>query len=283
MGLLLVRYAEMGLKGPGIRRHFERVLIHNMMVALAQERVEAFIESQYGRLFVATGQPQEAATVLRRVFGISSLSVVNECTSDEGEIRKLSLEVAAPLLKDGGSFKVDARRNGTHPYTSMQLAARAGEEIFEALKPRGVHVDLHRPDLVVYVEVRDRRAYVFSEYLDGPGGLPMGSQGKVVAVIEMRRDALAAWMMMKRGCRALLLGDDAEALSILTRWDPEPRRISGNLVKEVRNSKASGVVVGWDLEEVESAPIMDVDVPVYHPLVGMSKEEIERRLEEISS
>lgn len=283
MGLLLVRYAEMGLKGPGIRRHFERVLIHNMMAALAQERVEAFIESQYGRLFVATGQPQEAATVLRRVFGISSLSVVNECTSDEGEIRKLSLEVAAPLLKDGGSFKVDARRNGTHPYTSMQLAARAGEEIFEALKPRGVHVDLHRPDLVVYVEVRDRRAYVFSEYLDGPGGLPMGSQGKVVAVIERRRDALAAWMMMKRGCRALLLGDDAEALSILTRWDPEPRRISGNLVKEVRNSKASGVVVGWDLEEVESAPIMDVDVPVYHPLVGMSKEEIERRLEEISS
>jgi thiamine biosynthesis protein ThiI len=283
MGLLLVRYAEMGLKGPGIRRHFERVLIHNMMAALAQERVEAFIESQYGRLFVATGQPQEAATVLRRVFGISSLSVVNECTSDEGEIRKLSLEVAAPLLKDGGSFKVDARRNGTHPYTSMQLAARAGEEIFEALKPRGVHVDLHRPDLVVYVEVRDRRAYVFSEYLDGPGGLPMGSQGKVVAVIERRRDALAAWMMMKRGCRVLLLGDDAEALSILTRWDPEPRRISGDLVKEVRNSKASGLVVGWDLEEVKSAPIMDVDVPVYHPLVGMSKEEIERRLEEISS
>jgi len=282
MGLLLVRYAEMGLKGPGIRRHFERVLIYNMMAALAQERVEAFIESQYGRLFVATGQPQEAATVLCRVFGISSLSVVNECTSDEGEIRKLSLEVAAPLLKDGGSFKVDARRNGTHPYTSMQLAARAGEEIFEALKPRGVHVDLHRPDLVVYVEVRDRRAYVFSEYLDGPGGLPMGSQGKVVAVIERRRDALAAWMMMKRGCRVLLLGDDGEALSILTRWDPEPRRISGDLVKEVRNSKASGVVVGWDLEEVESAPIMDVDVPVYHPLVGMSKEEIERRLEEIS-
>ena len=129
------------------------------------------------------------------------------------------------MLKDGGSFKVDARRNGTHPYTSMQLAARAGEEIFEALKPRGVHVDLHRPDLVVYVEVRDRRAYVFSEYLDGPGGLPMGSQGKVVAVIERRRDALAAWMMMKRGCRVLLLGDDAEALSILTRWDPEPRRM----------------------------------------------------------
>jgi tRNA uracil 4-sulfurtransferase len=283
MGLLLVRYAEMGLKGPGIRRLFERVLVRNMMSALAQERVEAFIESQYGRLFVATGQPQEAAAVLRRVFGISSLSVVRECTSDMGEIRKLSLEVAAPLLKDGGSFKVDARRNGTHPYTSMQLAARAGEEIFEALKARGVHVDLHHPDLVVYVEVRDKRAYVFSEYLDGPGGLPMGSQGKVVAVIEKRRDALAAWMMMKRGCRVLLLGDDPEVMRILSRWDPELRIIKGDLRREVHASKASGVVVGWDLEEVGSAARLDVDVPVYHPLVGMSKEEVERRLEEISS
>jgi tRNA uracil 4-sulfurtransferase len=146
-----------------------------------------------------------------------------------------------------------------------------------------VHVDLHHPDLVVYVEVRDKRAYVFSEYLDGPGGLPMGSQGKVVAVIEKRRDALAAWMMMKRGCRVLLLGDDAEAIRILARWDPEPRRISGDLKREVHASKASGVVMGWDLEEVESAPQLEVDVPVYHPLVGMSKEEVEKRLEEISS
>lgn len=278
----MIRYAEMGLKGPGIRRHFERVLIHNMMASLAQERVEAFIESQYGRLFVTTGQPQEAAAVLRRVFGISSLSVVRECTSDVGEVRKLALQVAAPLLKDSGSFKVDARRNGTHPYTSMQLAAQAGEEIFEALKPRGVRVDLHHPDLVVYVEVRDKRAYVFSEYLEGPGGLPMGSQGKVVAVIENRRDALAAWMMMKRGCRVLLLGDDPEALHILERWDPEPWKISGHLEREVHVRKVAGVVVGWDLAEVASAPRLDVNVPIYHPLIGMSKEEVERRLEEIS-
>lgn len=281
MGLLLVRYAEMGLKSPGVRRYFEKVLTHNMMAALAQERVEAFIESQYGRLFVTTDRPSEAAAVLRRVFGISSLSEVRECTSDLGDIRRLALEVASPLLADGSTFRVEARRNGVHPYTSMQLAAQAGEEIYEAHRHRGIRVDLHHPDLTVFVEVRDRRAYVFSEYQAGPGGLPMGSQGKVVALLERRRDALAAWMMMKRGCRVLFLGEDEEAMRIVRRWDPEPRRASGTLGKAAHANKAMGVVVGWSLSELEGAPVLNVDVPVYHPLIGMDEEEVERRLKDI--
>ena len=283
MGLLLVRYAELGLKGPGVRRHFERVLMRNMMTALAKDRVEAFIDHQHGRLFVSTDRPQEALGSLRRVFGISSLSAVRECGSDLAEIRKLALEVATPLLGNGASFRVEARRNGTHHYTSMQLAAQAGEEIFEAHRSRGVRVDLHRPDVTVHVEVRNNRAYVFSDHVPGPGGLPMGSQGKVVALMEQRRDALAAWLMMKRGCRVLLLGDRPDALSILERWDPEPRTIGGDLGRQVHVNRARGVVVGWTLEELEARGGLEVDVPVYHPLVGMSREEVERRLEEISS
>lgn len=283
MGLLLVRYAEMGLKSPGIRRYFERVLTHNMMAALAKEHVEAFIESQFGRLFVTTDRPEEASAVLRRVFGISSLSMVQECSSNIADIRKLALEVATPLLPDGSSFRVEARRSGQHPYNSMQLGAQAGEEIYEANRGRGITVDLHHPDLTVYVEVRNNRAYVFSAYLEGPGGLPMGSQGKVIAVINERKDALSAWMMMKRGCRVLFLGENEEAMRIIERWDPEPRRIKGALEKQIYVNKAMGAVVGWTLEELASAERLDVEVPVYHPLIGMDKEEIERRLKEISS
>jgi len=283
MGLLLVRYAEMGLKSPGIRRYFEKVLTYNMMAALAQEHLEAFIESQYGRIFVTTDRPNDTASVLRRVFGVSSLSFVRECVSTIPEVRKLALEVATPLLKDDSSFRVEARRNGTHPYTSMQLAAQAGEEIYEANRHRGVHVDLHHPQLTIYVEVRDRRAYVFSEYIDGPGGLPMGSQGKVVALIGSRRDALAAWMMMKRGCRALFIVQDEEAMRTLERWDPEPRRVTGTPGKAAYVNKAQGVVVGWSLEDLAHAEEMNVDVPVYHPLVGMDEAEVERRLRDISA
>ncbi|MBN1110113.1 MAG: hypothetical protein JXA45_05075 [Methanomassiliicoccales archaeon] len=282
MGLLLVRYAELGLKGPGVRRRFERVLISNMMVALAKERVEALIERQHGRLFVSTDRPREAMEVLRRVFGISSLSEVRECGSDLADIRKMALEVATPLLGEDTSFRVEARRNGTHPYTSMQLAAQAGEEIFETHRHRGVRVDLHRPDITIYVEVRNDRAYVFSEHLAGPGGLPMGSQGKVVAIVERERDALAAWLMMKRGCRVLLTGEVPEAQRILGRWDPEPRSVTGELGEQVRVNRAQGVVVGWSLEELEHREGPDVDVPVYHPLIGMSEEEVERRLRDIS-
>jgi thiamine biosynthesis protein ThiI len=281
MGLLLVRYSELGLKGPGVRRYFERVLIRNMMAALAKERVEALIEGQYGRLFVTTDRPEEAASALRRVFGIASLSRVEECTSDIREVRALGLRMATPLLKDGASFRVEARRNGVHPYTSMQLAAEVGEEIYEANRQRGVRVDLHSPDQVVYVEVRDRRAYVFTEYLEGPGGLPMGSQGRVVAVIEGERDALAAWMMMKRGCRVLYLGDEEGAMRAIERWDPEPRTVSGPLERAVHAHRALGVVVGWSLQELQSRRTLNVDVPVYHPLIGMGEEEVEGRLKMI--
>lgn len=278
---MLVRYAEMGLKSPGVRRYFEKVLTHNMMAALARERVEAFVESQYGRLFVTTDRPEEAATVLRRVFGVSSLSHVRECTSEVNDIRRLALQVATPLLKDGSTFRVEARRNGVHQYTSMQLAAQAGEEIFEANKHRGVRVDLHRPDLIVYVEVRDRRAYVFSEYMDGPGGLPMGSQGKVVALIRNERDALAAWMMMKRGCRVLFIAESEQAMRTLERWDPEPRKVQGPPRKAVQANRALGLVVGWSLEDLQPDEALKADVPVYHPLIGMGNEEVERRLKEI--
>jgi len=281
MGLLLVRYAEMGLKSPGVRRYFEKVLTYNMMAALAQERLEAFVESQYGRLFVTTDRPEEAATVLRRVFGISSLSHVQQCTSEVKDIRRLALEVATPLIKDDSTFRVEARRNGVHQYTSMQLAAQAGEEIFEANRHRGVRVDLHHPDLTVYVEVRDKRAYVFSEYLDGPGGLPMGSQGKVVALIGNDRDALAAWMMMKRGCRALFVVENEEAMRTLERWDPEPRKVHGPAVKAVHVNKAFGLVVGWSLDELQENRTLHAEVPIYHPLIGMGNEEVERRLKEI--
>ncbi|TFG57262.1 MAG: hypothetical protein E4H30_01145 [Methanomassiliicoccus sp.] len=282
MGLLLVRYAELGLKSQGIRRYFERVLTYNMMAALAKEKVEAFIDCQYGRLFVSTDRPTEAAAVLRRVFGISSLSLVVECGSDLASIRKLALRIADPLLKDGSSFRVEARRNGTHTYTSMELARDTGEEIYEATRHRGVRVDLHHPDQIIYVEVRENRAYIFSEYLDGPGGLPMGSQGKVVAIMNERKDALAAWMMMKRGCRVLFLGNNEDAMHIIEGWDPEVRKISGVLGKQVYLGKAHGVVVGWSIDELASAERLDVDVPIYHPLIGMDKEEVERRLKEIS-
>jgi len=104
-----------------------------------------------------------------------------------------------------------------------------------------------------------------------------------VALIDNRRDALAAWMMMKRGCRALFLVQDEEAMKILERWDPEPRRVTGTPGKLAYVNKAQGVVVGWSLDDIARAQELNVDVPIYHPLIGMDDAEVERRLRDISS
>ncbi len=80
----------------------------------------------------------------------------------------------------------------------------------------------------------------------------------------------------------LLVGKNEETLRIIERWDPEPMRVDGPLGKAAHVNRALGVVVGWSLSELEVAERLNVDVPVYHPLVGMDEEEVERRLKEIS-
>jgi thiamine biosynthesis protein ThiI len=146
-------------------------------------------------------------------------------------------------------------------------------------------VNLSRPDVTFYVEVRDRKAYIFSEYLSGPGGLPMGSQGKVVAVVREERDALAAWMLMKRGCRAtIMVPGDPSAADPLRIWDPKLRTVSSADVHHVmRDAKALAAVYGYGLKDIELIKAVPSDHPSFFPLVGMTEEEIGDRLRSIKT
>lgn len=280
MNLILVRYAEIGLKSPGVRRYFESILLDNMLAALARDRIEALVDSEQGRIYVRTDRIDEAATNLVRVFGVASVSPAIECGSDMEEMQRAAAELSRSVMGNGRSFAVKARREGNHPYTSMEVGKEVGSAIFLANQDRGARVDSTRPDITFYVEVRGKRAYIFHRYIAGPGGLPLGSQGKVVAAVHSDRDALAAWMLMKRGCRALIWGD--EHADLLQPWDPKLRRLnSASMADAVREAKAQGAVFGYRLDDIERIKEVKLGVPAFYPLVGMTEEEVASRLRSI--
>jgi len=194
--LILVRLAaELTIKSKRTRSTFLRRLRRNMRDALAAAGIEHEIEAMWGRLFVRTASPM-AAPVLARVFGISSLSVIQrEVAADVDTI----VREAGELFRDdvaGRTFAVRARRAGHHAFRSKDIEMQLGA----ALRPHAARVDLTNPEVTIHVEVRDERAFLFSDRVDGAGGLPLGVQGTAVSLLSGGFDsAVSSWMLLKRG------------------------------------------------------------------------------------
>ena len=267
MSVLLVRYSEIGLKSAPVRRRFENQLKDNMLSMLMEDGVEALVTKNGARYYVEATEPDAAVASLRRVFGVGSISVAEECDSSRMEdICSKAAEYSRSRISAGQSFAVKARREGSQGYTSMDVGREAGSAIFIANEDRGVRVDLTDPDVVFYVEVRENRAFVFGEYIRCHAGLPVGSQGKVIAEVGDERGMVAAWLMMKRGCRVIAHGD-ADLIALLRRYDPLLKVGDGN-------PQALGYVLGTSLDGLDAIDVSSYDVPVYFPTIGMSDDEV---------
>lgn len=286
--MILIRYGETGLKGEPVRNRFEKLLVENISLAHKNANVSCLFERQRGRIFASSDMPEKTVEILSRTFGVVSFSLVEECSSEPEEISKLAVSLASRALADGMSFAVRARRTGSHPYSSMQLAAIVGEKILEASKGLELKVDLTHPDLEIFVEVRDNRAFVFSEIIPGPGGLPLRSQGRVLSIIEDKKSLLAAWLMMRRGCSTILLNQSdlsTRDIELLKPWNPWWNGFidSTDPLGILRLKNCRGLVFGWSLEEFESREKMQAGVPVFYPLIGMTEEEINERMARLFS
>lgn len=203
-----VRYGEIGVKSPKVRRLFEKKLMSNIQAELDCEFVNNF-----GRILLKTEKSdKEVREVLDRVFGIVSYSQVFETVTDESKISELVEETLSEQISNGkfnpekDTFAVKCRRVGNHDFSSQEMAGYVGSVI---IKLTDAKVDLSNPDFTVYVEVRDDKSFIFYEKIKGLGGLPVGSQGRVVCLISGGIDSpVAAYQMLKRGCAVTLLHCD---------------------------------------------------------------------------
>jgi thiamine biosynthesis protein ThiI len=205
LGLILLRYGELALKGAN-RPVFVRQLRRNVRDCLRKNGIPGRVEVVGSRLFVSTDQTEEAVPALQRVFGIVSLSPVAEVPRDLEAMAAEAVGLAgASGLTAERSFRIQARRSDkSFPFTSPEIGRRLGASVVQAT---GAHVDLSdRADLTIGVEVNRERVLLFGQVYRGPGGLPQGVAGRVVALISGGIDSpVAAWMMMKRGANVIPL------------------------------------------------------------------------------
>lgn len=198
---------EIGIKAPWTRKQYERRLVSNIKTALKCHNLPCLaLVRTAGRLYIRTEHAEETARKMSRVFGISSLSPAIQTSSSLDDILEVSAELAGLRFEGGRSFAVRCRRVGKHPYTSQDLCRKIGERITALFPQSKLRVDLKNPEQAVQVEVRDDKAYLFTDVIKGVGGLPLGTQPKLVCLLKGDiQSAVACWMTMKRGCPAILV------------------------------------------------------------------------------
>lgn len=201
--LILVKYGEIGLKSPPVRRRFEKRLIKNI-----RSRINAEIVLEGGRILIYPEDMDEALDNLGKISGIVSFSPAIYTKTDfktirsklKGYIRDLIGRDEVNPLK---SFAVRCRRVGKHEFTSQEMAAFCGSVIVELT---GAPVNLSNPQWEIYVEVRDNKTFLYHKKMQGLGGLPVGTQGRVMVLLSAGIDSpVAAFLMLKRGCSISLV------------------------------------------------------------------------------
>ncbi len=278
MDTILVRYCEIGLKSDPVRRRFEHRLEQNMINMLTADSVEAIVKRGNARFYVETEDVDAAVASLKKVFGIASLSVAEVTSPRLEDICRVATELSVNAIADNATFAVRARHDDGHEkYTSMDINRAVGKAILDRNVGRGISVDLNKPDTTVYIEVRCGRTYIFSDYLDCHGGLPLGSQGTVVAEVHNDRGVVSAWLMMKRGCRVAVRGD--YGADVLRRYEPNLKVLSDDMPDP---SRTLGRVLGISVDELGStAP--PGSLPLFYPTIGMTDSQVQRLLEEIAT
>ena len=173
-------------------------MLRNIRDALTRNGFSEFeVINEWSRLFVEVPKDQEpqALEVLSRVFGIVSLSPVQVFPFRNLNDLAKKGELLYKDIVSGKTFAVRAKRVGTHPFRSIDIERKLGGHLSEYGK-----VDLSHPDVTVEVEVRDHTAYFFLERIPGAGGLPIGAEGKALALVSGGFDSIvAAYLMLKRG------------------------------------------------------------------------------------
>lgn len=200
---IIVRYGEIGVKSPKVRSRFEKRLISNMKTI-----IKGKITITQGRIFLFPENYEEALESLGKVFGVVSYSPTVQTVTDYDAIKETLKEYVQELVRDEifspeQSFAIRCRRVGEHDFSSQEMAGYCGAVVVDEI---GAPVDLSNPDFKIYVEVRDDKTYIFHEKIAGLGGLPIGTQGRVICLVSGGQDSpVATFLMMKRGCAVTIL------------------------------------------------------------------------------
>lgn len=198
--IILVKNGELALKGLN-RNTFEDILVKNMKKRLNDLGKFEFTKSQSTIMVdpVDDVDLDDAVERISKVFGIAALSRACVCEKAFESIQQTAAEYLEEQLEDAKTFKVEAKRSDKKfPMKSPEICRELGG--FLLSKFHHLNVDVHNPDVIVTVEVRDKYAFVRGNNIKGAGGMPTGTSGRAGILISGGIDSpVAAYMMAKRG------------------------------------------------------------------------------------
>jgi thiamine biosynthesis protein ThiI len=172
-------------------------------------------------------------------------------------------------LSSRKSFAVRARRSGTHEFTSQDIGREVGDAINILTNAK---IDLTNPDEEVFIECRQKKAYGYFGKEQGVGGLPLGVSGAVIGIIDSKDDIIACWLLMKRGCRIVVLytKKGKKYLKYLKKWHIG-LKLKNRELEDIKNIKNAPVCVS----ENKYIPILyKQKLLVLRPLVAFDSKKI---------
>lgn len=199
--IILLKLGEIILKGLN-RRSFEQKLMGNIRRRLApigKFRVYCIQSTVYVEAQEEGADMDGAVEALKNVFGIVAIVRAAACEKDKDAITALAKEYLREDMERAKSFKVESKRSDkSFPMTSIELSQYVGGELSEAFP--NVAVDVHEPEFIVHIEVRDLAAYVHGAPIPGAGGMPVGCNGTAVTLLSGGIDSpVSSYMIARRG------------------------------------------------------------------------------------
>lgn len=197
----LIKYAEIGIKGKN-RFIFENAL-RDQIKNVLKDLGNYFVSKEQGRIYVECPDNfdyEETVEALKRVFGIAQICPVAIVDTIEWEPLKEAVGkfVEEKYPDKNFTFKMEAKRgNKNYPITSPEICVEMGAYLLKRFPE--LKVDVHNPDVKIMVEVRSK-SYIYSEVIMGPGGMPVGTNGKALLLLSGGIDSpVAGYMVSKRG------------------------------------------------------------------------------------
>jgi adenylyl- and sulfurtransferase ThiI len=265
---IIVRYAEIGIKGKN-RSYFEQALVKNIESCLRANSVPfSKVKRFYGRIFIET---DSGCACLRAVFGIASFSTaVRAGTTIEGAFSATKSQVEK--LNEQDSFRITCTRvDKQFPLTSKDVCVQLGDRLRAVTKAK---VKMADPTVNVELEILDGAIHVLTKRTEGHGGMPLGTAGKVLALIEDDASVLAALLVMKRSCTVIPVMQNDVDISLLKKFSCgipiEAIPKSADIDALALQRKAVAVV----LNDVADERPIALKALALRPLSGMTPSEI---------
>ena len=275
MGQWMVRMGESMLKSKPVRKHFTRTLRKTLIAQGHIRGAEIKIRVEGGLMFVSGEEDAEIVDALKHTFGVNAVDPFTEVEATPEDVATAALDYNP---EPQGTFAVQCKRHGVKgKWTSQQFAGAVGAAVLDQVD---LTVNLGDPEWAIRVALFPDKARLLGTRFMGPGGLPSGVQGLVMAHLESEKDVLCAWLMMHRGCRIKPLNGSVDSLK---EWDPA--LVSEKYAEEfVTGPGREKDPVPWGIvgHHLPEAPTTidegeSVRTPQVHlePLMGWSEQEIE--------